>query len=359
MRIKRGAKYDKGIQRLYSKEQLAASDDGKVNPVDWAMDDLKFDPEFQEEFERVVSDKGVPEADITVTPNVFDDTYVNMELALPGSGGEVEFAHVTKRLRDKDGLPIGTANDNPILDSRVYEVEFPDGHNKAALAANAIAENLFVQVDGEGNRHVLFDKVIAHRTNRKELKQLDAYVQTSQGTKRRKETTAGWEILVRWKDGSTTWVALKDLKEAYPVQLAEYAVSARISEEPTFAWWVPFTLRKRNRIIAKVKLKYWVRTHKFRIKIPKNVQEAREFDAENGNTLWWDAICKEMRNVRPAFEVWDKAQGELPIGFQEVRCHLIFDVKMGENFPPKGAICSGWTYDRCAVYSHVRISCVA
>ena len=50
-------------------------------------------------------------------------------------------------------MPVGTANDNPILDTRVYEVEYADGH-KAALAANAIAENMFAQVDDESNRHV-------------------------------------------------------------------------------------------------------------------------------------------------------------------------------------------------------------
>ena len=176
---------------------------------------------------------------------------------------------MTKRLRDKDGLPIGTAHDNPILDTRVYEVEFPDGHTKASLSANAIAENLFAQVDDEGNRHVLFDEVVTHRTNGKEVRMQDAFVTTSRGTKRRKETTQGWELLVKWKDGSTTWVALKDMKEAYPVQVAEYAVSARISDEPAFAWWVPFTPKKRNRIIAMVKSKYWVKTHKFGIKIPK------------------------------------------------------------------------------------------
>lgn len=64
-------------------------------------------------------------------------------------GGKVEFARVTKRLHDKDGLPIRTVNDNPILDSRMYEVEFPDGH-KTSMAANVIAENLFAQVDPEG-----------------------------------------------------------------------------------------------------------------------------------------------------------------------------------------------------------------
>jgi hypothetical protein len=148
-------------------------------------------------------------------------------------------------------------------------------------------------------------------------------------------------MLIKWKDGSTTWVALKDMKEAYPVQVAEYAVSARIADEPAFAWWVPFTLKKRNRIIAKVKSKYWVKTHKFGIKIPKTVEEARAIDAENGNTLWWDAICKEMRNVRPAFEKWDKSDSEMPVGYQEVKCHLMFDIKMGENFRRKARFVAG------------------
>ena len=44
------------------------------------------------------------------------------------------------------------------------------------------------------------------------------------GVKRRRPATKGWEILVKWKDGSTNWLALKDEKEKYLVQLAEYAV---------------------------------------------------------------------------------------------------------------------------------------
>jgi hypothetical protein len=191
------------------------------------------------------------------------------------------------------------------------------------LAANAIAENLFAQVDEEGNRHVLFDEIIDHRTNGKEIKQQDAFVTMSNGTKRRRESTLGWEILIQWKDGSSTWVALKDVKESYPVQLAEYAVVTYHIEEPAFAWWVLFTIRKRNRILSKVKSKYWVRTHKFGIKIPKNALEAKAFDAENGDTLWWDAICKEMRNVRPAFEAWDKPQSDIPV---VTRSQMSFDI---------------------------------
>ena len=114
------------------------------------------------------------------------------------------------------------------------------------------------------------------------------------------------------------------------MQTAEYAVAAKFAIEPAFAWWVPYTLKKRNRIISKVKSKYWLRTHKFGIRIPKSVEEAKRLNQENGDSLWWEAICNEMRNVRPAFEVWEKDIEHIPPGYQQIKCHMIFDVKMGE-----------------------------
>ncbi len=293
-------------------------DDDKAQPSDW-VNERDYDEEFDEEFRNVVCDPKVPEADVAFTPDMYNNTYLNMELALPRGGGEVEFARVVKRMRDKDGLPIGTANDNPILDSRVYEVEYPDGH-RASLAANVIAVNLFSQVDHEGNRLALLDDIVHYQTNGKQVNIDDGYVIASTGTKRKKETTIGWELMIQWKNGSTTWVPLKDTKEAYPVQIAEYAIAAGISQEPAFSWWVPFTMKKRKQIISNVKSKYWIRTHKFGIKIPKNAEEAKAFDLENGDTKWWDSIWKEMTNVHPAFEVWDKPVAEIPIGYQEVRC---------------------------------------
>jgi hypothetical protein len=56
---------------------------------------------------------------------------------------------------------------------------------------------------------------------------------------------------------------LKDAKEAFPVQVAEYSDQVRIQGKPAFAWWVPLVLKKRAQIIAKVTSKYWQRTHKF------------------------------------------------------------------------------------------------
>jgi hypothetical protein len=96
---------------------------------------------------------------ISYLDDVFHNTYLNMELAVPRDSDGPGSARVTKRLKDKDRLPIGKANNNPILDTRMYEVEYPDGH-KASLAENAISENMFAQVGDEGNRHVLFEDIM-------------------------------------------------------------------------------------------------------------------------------------------------------------------------------------------------------
>ena len=56
---------------------------------------------------------------------------------------------------------------------------------------------------------------------------------------------------------------MKDLKESYPVEIADYAKRMKIDREPAFAWWVDFVRKKRDRIISKVKSKYWSRTHKY------------------------------------------------------------------------------------------------
>ena len=39
----------------------------------------------------------------------------------------------------------------------------------------------------------------------------------------------------------------------------------------------------------------------FGIRIPKIVDEALKLDQENGNTLWYDSIQKEMKNVNVTF----------------------------------------------------------
>ena len=163
----------------------------------------------------MISNNKLNDTDETFTPDVYN-TYQNMELAIPqGDSLEPRLARVTKQLKDVNGLPIGLANENPILDTRMYEVEYLDGE-WMSLAANNIAENLFAQIDDDRNHQVLMDEIIGHRSNEHAVKQQDTFIVTKTGTKRRKETTKGSELLIRWKDGETDWVALKDIKGILP-----------------------------------------------------------------------------------------------------------------------------------------------
>ena len=199
----------------------------KTERYDWNDHPFEEDPDFAAEFNEVISNNELKEAGDAFTPDIYN-TYLNMELAiLQGDSLEPRFARVTKRLKDANGLPIGLANENPILDTRMYEVEYLDGE-RTSLAANNIAENLSTQVDDEGNHQVLMDEIIGHRSNKHAMKEQDAFITIKMGTMRCRETTKVWELLVRWKDSRTDWIALKEIKESYRVQVAEYVVSSCI-----------------------------------------------------------------------------------------------------------------------------------
>lgn len=71
-----------------------------------------------------------------------------------------------------------------------------------------------------------------------------------------RKTTKGWYLCVEWKDGSTSCEQLADLKESNPVEVADYAVAHGIDTEPAFIWWVPYTTKRRDGIIAAVNKRY-------------------------------------------------------------------------------------------------------
>jgi hypothetical protein len=231
----------------------------------------------------------MPEADI------FDhDTYHHFlaaRVSIP-VGGELKSRMVVKRKRDKDGLLIGIANKNPILDTSLYEVVFDD-RLVEAFTANVIAENIYARVDHDGNLYTLIDEIVDHEKRKDALSADDQYVMYN-GKQRQRRTTRGWRFCIRWKDGSISWVDLKDLKESNPVEVAEYAVAHKLVSEPAFKWLVPYVLKKKERIIAKIKTRYLQCEQKFGIPLPKSVEEALRFDEESKTTFWQDAIRKEI-----------------------------------------------------------------
>jgi hypothetical protein len=247
-------------------------------------------------------------------------------------------AKVIGRKRDNDGNPVGMAHPNPIIDTRVYEVIFHDGHVEE-YAANVIAENMYVQVDAEGNQFALLQEIIGHRKDNTALNVEDMYVQGSNNLSMKK-STKGWHLQIMWKDGSTTWEPLKDLKSSNPVEVAEYAVAHELIEEPAFKWWVPHVIKKRNRLVSAIKRQtsHRKKNYKFGIEIPHSVERGLAIDKETGTTFWVDAISKEMKNVRPAFNILEEGS-QAPVGSKYIRCHMNFEVKM--NFTRKARFVAG------------------
>jgi hypothetical protein len=93
------------------------------------------------------------------------------------------------------------------------------------------------------------------------------------------------------------------LKESNPVQVAEYASSCNIAEEPAFSWWVPYILRKQDAIVKAVNSRVCRTSHEYGIELPTSVKHAIDIDCKNKNTFWKDALKKEMGNVCIAFEI--------------------------------------------------------
>lgn len=320
--IKKRQIFDELIERRWGTSITPPKTEGieTDNEFEYYEDDDE-EPRVVEDIEQPVDATGKP---LDLQPAY--DTLINAEVRLQ-LGEELATGKVVGRAVGDDGDTKGTYSNNPWFNSVIYEVEFPDGQVKE-YAANVIAESLLTQVDGEGYSTMLMEAIIDYRKDAATAVPMeDKFFTTKTGRKRLRITTQGWDVLVRWKDGSETWIKLADMKEAHPVELAEFAKARGIANEPAFAWWVPDTIRRRDAIISSLKKRIRKINRKFGIEIPTSVEHAYELDRRNGNTMWRDALKKEMYNVGVAFEILEDGT-PAPKGWRKATGHLIWDVKM-------------------------------
>ena len=231
--------FDKAIKKQFG--------DVKSPPTNWVQRRRKPDDGIQYEDDGVSSLFGNPEEleqESHVMPDVdyyLDfDAFVNAEVLLPKNGDVMMAAKVLGQLTNADGIPIGVYDSNPMMNTRVYDVMFPDGAIQQ-YSANIIAESLFENADEDGSRYQYLDEILDHKKLKNAVSKDEGYVKSKNGQKRRRITTKGWEFMVRWKDGLQSWIPTMGLKESYLVELAQYVTLVGINDEPAFAWWVPYT----------------------------------------------------------------------------------------------------------------------
>ena len=117
-------------------------------------------------------------------------------------GENVQTAKVIQRSLGPDEVIVGMYDENPALNSILYDVEFPDGTIRE-YAANVIAENMLTQVDEDGSSLSLMEGIVNYKRDpATAFSKYNKYVVTRRGQKRLRKTTVGWKLLIRWMDGS-------------------------------------------------------------------------------------------------------------------------------------------------------------
>ena len=146
-----------------------------------------------------------------------------------------------------------------------------------------------------------------------------------------------WFFMCEWHDGTSFWVPLKELKDSNPIEVAEYIIANGLQEEPAFCWWVCDVLHKWLRVISKLKKHYARMTHKFGVELPHSIQAAFNIDKKTGTDYWFKVIRHELEKLQVALEIDDKIDPQAIrlgaacseyVGYKEIRCHWVFDIKM-------------------------------
>ena len=217
-----------------------------------------------------------------------DDNYLNSQVITPLTG-ELRKGKVLTSKLGRNGKPTGIRKKH-ILHNIQYEVILPDGEVNT-YTANTISDKLYSNVDSEGHEILYLAEILDHSSDGSVIYKDESHT-TSNGRKIPENTTIGWKILCKWKDSSTSWVLLKNIKESYPVQVVEYIVANKISTEPVFHQWVRHVLRKRDKIIKKVKHGYLRKIHNYGIEAPTDISSDIQLNTETNNSVWMDTIEK-------------------------------------------------------------------
>jgi hypothetical protein len=85
---------------------------------------------------------------------------IRAQVILTHKGGDMTSTVVGWK-RDANGNLVGQKHKIPVLDSRVYNVEFLDGERQE-ISNYLLAEHLLSQVDKEGNQYQIFKEIVDH-----------------------------------------------------------------------------------------------------------------------------------------------------------------------------------------------------
>ena len=125
------------------------------------------------------------------------DSYINMEVRLP-SGEKELYGQVVCLCLDKNGRMIRNPDNNPYMDTVLYEIKFEDG-TSAAYGANIIAENMQRMCNNEGFYEDSLHSIVDIRFRKNAAK--DGLIYSCKSKHVLRKTTRGVDLLCAIKSG--------------------------------------------------------------------------------------------------------------------------------------------------------------
>ena len=120
---------------------------------------------------------------------------MNAEVLLP-QGGELRLAKVIQMSVDSDGKVGWNYIDIPILNTVLYNVQFPDSAIKPYLE-NLMAYNILMQVEDDGYHRQLIDGIKNNSKDKREVEKKDRWIVSKIGRRSMKQSTVGWKFCVK------------------------------------------------------------------------------------------------------------------------------------------------------------------
>ena len=91
------------------------------------------------------------------------------------------------------------------------------------------------------------DHIKNHKSDGRAFPKSEAFTVSKNGNRARKQTTRGYYLEVQCKDGTNSWVSVREMKESHGIRTAEYVESNKLLDELEFAWWDQFNLKKKDK----------------------------------------------------------------------------------------------------------------
>ena len=136
-------------------------------------------------------------------------------------------------------------------------------------------------------------------------------------------------VRVLWKQGNRSWISINNLRLHDPIACVIYAIKMKLVGHQQWDWvtdYIQDTETYSNMIVALKTRQAFQSKYKFGVEVPRSLRHARKLDEQNGNTLWKEAILKELKQLDD-YNTFKLVQDEKIEDYQEIPYHFVFDVK--------------------------------